>query len=532
MIIQLLVAFLICSIDANDQLIESSTLDHNSEFEEVDFDKSVVIVWELVDLKSRSEISKIFESHSTHQNSLLVSYNPFMRSVILETYINNNRNATKEIIQPNHNLHTIFFIFDNQFNLKIFFGCPNSNTNKIHWKIPFFLMTNIRLFKNTYKFKSLDNAESNFRCQKFVQLLPGTVIHFTGKLNKNGTLIFSFVNSIKNQFYFFYYINDSFQLMFNDSKISHLKINEPIEDGFFLYYQEYEISVYANCPYNEKIIGFFWPEEFHQVNKMEIFINSETAIAKSDYLLNSYCAYKNLSKIINQNRKEFTNLGVIDTIENLVDSIKSLNSYANVFFPPDEKIDQLQEFQKNFPFSHLISPVQRVLIASRVGAQPSFFYRSIDDYAKGFSDGKFNFWIGLDFLNKITIDDDYSLRIELKNGQLLNEYNSFRVGNKSSNYVLMVSEPIFSENDVFPQKNQLVFSTYDYGSYSNKAISLNAGFWLSDRTEFCFSCENGFDRINNCTYTKLNNRNYYSNRLRNLNSEIYEIRMFLIPKHY
>ena len=70
------------------------------------------------------------------------------------------------------------------------------------------------------------------------------------------------------------------------------------------------------------------------------------------------------------------------------------------------------------------------------------------------------------------------------------------------------------------------------GHIQIKQSVLNAGFWLSDRTEFCFSCENGFDRINNCTYTKLNNRNYYSNRLRNLNSEIYEIRMFLIPKHY
>ncbi|RMZ95104.1 tenascin isoform X1 [Brachionus plicatilis] len=489
-----------------------------SEHKVVDFDKSLIIVWELSGLNSRSEITTIFQSNIGKQNNITVSFNPFIRSVIFETDINNNKNITQQIIQSKNDIKILFFMFNKEGSVTVLVDCPKINQIKKQWKSDYVpMMTKIHLYKNTHSFSSIDSASLAFKCKDSIDIEPGTIVHFTGKINSIGTLIFSFeiTNRTRTVIYSFSFINGEFQVISSDDQILYIPMYGSINDSFFLLFTTDGVEIYADCP-SVRYWNGFWPVSFFNNSiRIETFITFEKGNGKSYELLFTFCTVNNLSQIINEN--------------------KAINSYNSAFLPSHDQATKLDEFflDGRFPFGYLMRPVHRVLIASRENAQPSFFYRSINDYVEGFSDGKNNFWIGLDILNYVTDNHNYALRIEAENGELVEEYKVFKVGNRSLKYRLTVSEPFDQNVKGFLRHNGLEFSAYNFGSYSSQAVKFNAFFWLkSDTNYFCFSCENGVE--NGASYSnviefgidaRLNNYGYNRNQL----SKIKTIKMFLLP---
>lgn len=69
--------------------------------------------------------------------------------------------------------------------------------------------------------------------------------------------------------------------------------------------------------------------------------------------------------------------------------------FSNSFLPSidqTKKIESFDDFDR-FNFAYKMSPLHRILIASRDKAKPGMFYRTISDYKSGFTDGNMNFWI-------------------------------------------------------------------------------------------------------------------------------------------
>ncbi|XP_062599676.1 ryncolin-2-like [Saccostrea cucullata] len=70
------------------------------------------------------------------------------------------------------------------------------------------------------------------------------------------------------------------------------------------------------------------------------------------------------------------------------------------------------------------------------------FYRTWEEYKKGFGDPKNNYWIGNDAIHVLTKDQDQELRIDLQrfNGDTAYaEYSTFYIGNEADKYRLTVS---------------------------------------------------------------------------------------------
>ena len=117
------------------------------------------------------------------------------------------------------------------------------------------------------------------------------------------------------------------------------------------------------------------------------------------------------------------------------------------------------------------------------------FERGWEDYVHGFGDLKGNFWLGLELIHQLTKKGDITLRIELignvsKTG--FAEYDSFKIGNKSSDYKIHFGK--FKGNignamnmPKWADLNGMKFTTYDRDNdldqFENCADSLRGGWW-------------------------------------------------------
>jgi len=110
--------------------------------------------------------------------------------------------------------------------------------------------------------------------------------------------------------------------------------------------------------------------------------------------------------------------------------------------------DKIEAFNSLLNITNLFNPLNltetkvKILFASRKNVlSPYFFDRSIKEYQKGFTDGKFNFWLGLDILNELTNKYNYGLRIEFEYKQIIykEEYAVFKVDNFTNQYKLTVT---------------------------------------------------------------------------------------------
>jgi hypothetical protein len=206
-------------------------------------------------------------------------------------------------------------------------------------------------------------------------------------------------------------------------------------------------------------------------------------------LLHAFCSTNSILNLITHNH---TDCIQTNTVEMNIQSVEHANKVYMKFLPSSTIMNRIETFDSFNPlnFGQLIENEPKILFASRHNAQPDFFYKSIEQYIEGFGDGQFNFWIGLDTLQKVTNAHNYKLRVvatTTNNIDFVEEYLVFRVANRTDQFKLTVSGLILGTNAFFSKSSGTTFSTFDYG---NKLLAQShaSGFWHTDENHYCFSC--------------------------------------------
>ncbi|XP_077333508.1 fibrinogen-like protein 1 [Lithobates pipiens] len=128
------------------------------------------------------------------------------------------------------------------------------------------------------------------------------------------------------------------------------------------------------------------------------------------------------------------------------------------------------------------------------------FFRNWTDYKQGFGDfasAKGEFWLGNDNLHFLTLQDDYTLRIDLQDfeGQRrIADYKSFRVGHEESSYQISCGEYSGTAGDSltggfnpevqwWANHNGMKFSTLDRDNdnYEENCADQDKGGWWYNR---------------------------------------------------
>ncbi|XP_072289826.1 microfibril-associated glycoprotein 4-like [Eucyclogobius newberryi] len=112
------------------------------------------------------------------------------------------------------------------------------------------------------------------------------------------------------------------------------------------------------------------------------------------------------------------------------------------------------------------------------------FYRPWDQYVKGFGNAEGEYWLGLEFIHKITARGKQELLVEMEDFEGKNasaRYSSFSVGAECDGYKLSVSG--FTDGgagDCLTYHNNMNFSTFDKDQDLNSGScskSYIGGFW-------------------------------------------------------
>lgn len=105
-----------------------------------------------------------------------------------------------------------------------------------------------------------------------------------------------------------------------------------------------------------------------------------------------------------------------------------------------------------------------------------------------------DFWIGNDFIHKLTYQENMVLRVEFEtfNGkEAWMEYSTFRIESEKFKYNLIVEGAKGSVSDGLLYHNDSDFSTFDQkNDLSNSSWTCsqsfgNAGWWFNDCAESC-----------------------------------------------
>ncbi|XP_072041360.1 fibrinogen-like protein 1 [Amphiura filiformis] len=111
------------------------------------------------------------------------------------------------------------------------------------------------------------------------------------------------------------------------------------------------------------------------------------------------------------------------------------------------------------------------------------FYRGWNEYENGFGDVGGEYWAGLRLLHLLTSGNPSILRVELEafdGDKAYAEYQSFSVGDSSSNYVLTIGSYSGNAGDSLDYSNIRAFTTYDRdhdSSGGNCAESAQGAWW-------------------------------------------------------
>ncbi|CAC5358785.1 Fibrinogen-like protein A,Ryncolin-4,Angiopoietin-related protein 7,Ficolin-3,Ficolin-1-B,Techylectin-5A,Ficolin-2,Ryncolin-1,Tenascin-R,Fibrinogen-like protein 1,Angiopoietin-1,Tenascin-X,Fibrinogen C domain-containing protein 1-A,Tenascin-N,Ryncolin-3,Tenascin,Fibroleukin,Fibrinogen C domain-containing protein 1,Techylectin-like protein,Ryncolin-2,Fibrinogen beta chain,Angiopoietin-related protein 6,Techylectin-5B,Angiopoietin-related protein 2,Angiopoietin-2,Microfibril-associated glycoprotein 4,Fibrino len=110
------------------------------------------------------------------------------------------------------------------------------------------------------------------------------------------------------------------------------------------------------------------------------------------------------------------------------------------------------------------------------------FYRDWESYKNGFGNLKGDFWLGNEYLNKLTEQGYYILRIDMwdfKYNHRYAIYNNFVVKNELSKYKLEVTGYTGTAGDSFGGHNGYRFSTRDRDNdaYRNNCAEMYKGGW-------------------------------------------------------
>ncbi|XP_072023046.1 ficolin-2-like [Amphiura filiformis] len=109
------------------------------------------------------------------------------------------------------------------------------------------------------------------------------------------------------------------------------------------------------------------------------------------------------------------------------------------------------------------------------------FYRGWVAYRAGFGNLGREFWLGNDYLNRLTNQDSYELKIELTDGDDEKRYaiyEGFKVGDERYHYPLLIGEMIDGDaGDSLSEHSGQVFSTRDHES-GTCASAMQGAWWF------------------------------------------------------
>lgn len=496
--------------------------------EVVHFNSETVLVWEKCGIEAKTKPTKIFQTVST-TDKLTVWFDPSINSLIFDIP---KYNGPNKIVHLPSSADTLFFLFHNiesEYKISIYVNCPTRSRIEYEWS--FANKTNLHqenqiiLYKNSLGFESLKEALATFMCKQVVVIMPGTLIHFNDLISISGsTLLFTFVTS--SQTFSLSYHNSTLVLIGSNGQetIIHLTGQIHIDIGIYLVFHVNHVVIHSNCPafVSNSLLATWNTTLFNSKLEIETFKVHQIGTVSSVALLNAFCIANSI----------FTNTSINENCKTLVSDLKEIdesNKLSYQFVPEPNVMQKLEALitSTNQNYGSLVEMKTRILFASRKFAKNTFFHRPIRDYELGFTDGQFNFWIGLETLAKVTNKFNYGLRIEIDYNGITyeEEYESFKVGNSSTQYVLTLGKqinkgtfyqpdatptcgaygnsvcssycrcspfikPIVQKPNSFIDHNGKGFSTYNYGPYSAHASRQNGGFWHNqDVNNYCFSCQ-------------------------------------------
>ncbi|KAH9509862.1 Ficolin-2 [Bulinus truncatus] len=114
------------------------------------------------------------------------------------------------------------------------------------------------------------------------------------------------------------------------------------------------------------------------------------------------------------------------------------------------------------------------------------FYRSWEEYKRGFGDVRNNFYLGNENIHRITTNGTYELRVDFDYNQnkYFAKYSTFYVSNESDGYKLLVRGYSGNAKDSLTNQNGMKFTTYDkdQDAYSpdNCAVLYLGGWWYKN----------------------------------------------------
>ena len=114
------------------------------------------------------------------------------------------------------------------------------------------------------------------------------------------------------------------------------------------------------------------------------------------------------------------------------------------------------------------------------------FFRSWDDYERGFGNLDGEYWMGLSQIHCMTQTGNWQLRIDMEafNGDVAYAlYESFSVGNASTNYQLNIGTYNGTAGDSLATHNHMAFSTKDRDNDGRRGDCANfymAAWWYND----------------------------------------------------
>ena len=130
------------------------------------------------------------------------------------------------------------------------------------------------------------------------------------------------------------------------------------------------------------------------------------------------------------------------------------------------------------------------------------FNRSWAEFKVGVGDPSGNYWLGNEWLRRLTKNNGYKLKFDLQSRSNTNnwyyaEYSTFRVLTEADNYRLQVAGYSGNAGDAMDYHNGRMFSTYDRDndrwSSANCAVRSGGGFWYKS----CYQCGVNAVRDNN-----------------------------------
>ena len=405
--------------------------------------------------------------------------------------------------------------------LNFYFDCIHRST--IYYAVDLGVLNGFdsyETFDSVHVFDSSKKASLAFPCTSTTTAQSGTLLYFYDHFDSNGNNIISFKHDSK--VYYLCYKNNSIQITNNKNQnvvLIELDSEHSFDSGVYLYFKRSNLEIYDKCPsfYNsQKMVGYWNTSVFadklfiktyrNHLSSNGVSLNTIQLFCKNAYLLKSSISNSDtcfsFNTSLNLYEKPFK------TLVKYLPSFYKLNLYPSL---------SLSDGLEKKPY---IVNKPMILFASRNYSVYNFFRRSISSYIDGFSDGQANFWLGLEYLNKLTSLYSYNLRIvatTTNHTNLIEEYSSFRVGNLSENFRLTLGKLISGKNGYFTVYNNTDFSTIDFGN-KKLAKKYSAGYWHTENKTYCFSC---VDKLNLRISSTIVNLSY------GRNIQIFTTKMFL-----